>query len=134
ETAQPLLTVHLPSQNAAPLRGSSLGDEAHSTLRPRQVAWIHTALAMGSWFLLWVDIGPRTQEQAAALVAQVVARVREVPIFLTDGWKAYSAALLQVLGVVYRRRRRGQVGRKPKPRLVAPKNPFSAQAVKGRNQ
>src|SRR5215216_2372944 len=75
-------------------------DEAHSTLRPRQVAWIHTALAMGSWFLLWVDIGPRTQEQAAMMLAQVVARVREVPIFLTDGWKAYSAVLLQVLGVV----------------------------------
>jgi hypothetical protein len=109
-------------------------DEAHSKLRPHQVAWIHTALAMGSWFLLWVDIGPRTQEQAAALVAQVVARVREVPIFLTDGWKAYSAALLQVVGVVYRRRRRGKVGRKPKPRLVAPKNLFYAQVVKVRNQ
>jgi IS1 family transposase len=109
-------------------------DEAHSKLRPHQVAWIHTALAMGSWFLLWVDVGPRTQEQAAALVAQVVARVREVPIFLTDGWKAYSAALLQVLGVVYRRRRRGKVGRKPNPRLVAPKNLFYAQVVKVRNQ
>jgi hypothetical protein len=109
-------------------------DEAHSKLRPHQVAWLHTALAMGSWFLLWVDIGPRTQEHAAALVAQVVARVQEVPIFLTDGWKAYSAALLQVLGVVYRRRRRGKVGRKPKPRLVAPKNLFYAQVVKVRNQ
>jgi len=109
-------------------------DEAHSKLRPRQVAWIHTALAMGSWFLLWVDVGPRTQEQAAAVIAQVVARVREVPLFLTDGWKAYSAALLQVLGVVYRRRRRGKVGRKPKPRLVAPKHLFYAQVVKVRNQ
>jgi hypothetical protein len=108
-------------------------DEAHSKLRPRQVAWIHTALAMGSWFLLWVDIGPRTQEQAAALVAQVVARVREVPIFLTDGWKAYSTALLHVLGVVYRRRRQGKVGRKPKPRLIAPKHLFYAQVVKVRN-
>ena len=108
-------------------------DEAHSKLRPRQVAWIHTALAMGSWFLLWVDIGPRTQEQATALVAQVIARVREVPIFLTDGWKAYSAALLHVLGVVYRRRRRGKVGRQPKPRLVAPKHLFYAQVVKVRN-
>jgi IS1 family transposase len=108
-------------------------DEAHSKLRPHQVAWIHTALAMGSWFLLGVDIGPRTQEQAAALVAQVVARVRAVPLFLTDGWKAYSAALLQVLGVVYRRRRRGTGGRKPPPRLVAPKNLFYAQVVKVRN-
>jgi hypothetical protein len=109
-------------------------DEAHSKLRPHQVAWIHTALAMGSWFLLWVDVGPRTQEQAAALVAQVVARVREGPLFLTDGWKAYGAALLQVLGVVYRRRRQGKVGRKPKPRLVAPNNLFYAQVVKVRNQ
>jgi hypothetical protein len=108
-------------------------DEAHSKLRPRQVAWIHTALAMGSWFLLWVDLGPRTQEQAAALVAQVVARGRELPIFLTDGWKAYSAALLQVVGIVYRRRRRGKVGRKPNPRLVAPKQLFYAQVVKVRN-
>jgi transposase-like protein len=109
-------------------------DEAHSKLRPRQVAWNHTALAMGSWFLLWVDVGPRTQEHAAVMLAQVVARVRELPLFLTDGWKAYSAALLQVLGMVYRRRRRGRVGRKPKPRLVAPKHLFYAQVVKVRNQ
>jgi IS1 family transposase len=108
-------------------------DEAHSKLRPRQGAWSHTALAMGSWFLLWVDIGPRTQEQAATLVVQVVARVREVPLFLTDGWKAYSTALLHVLGVVYRRRRRGTLGRKPQPRLVAPKHLFYAQVVKVRN-
>ena len=109
-------------------------DEAHSKLRPHQVAWIHTALAMGSWFLLWVDVGPRTQEQAALMLAQVVARVRALPLFLTDGWKAYSAALLQVVGIVYRRRRRGKVGRKPKPRLVAPKHLFYAQVVKVRNQ
>ena len=109
-------------------------DEAHSKLRPRQVAWIHTALAMGSWFLLWIDVGPRTQEMASALIAQVVARTQAVPLFLTDGWKAYPAALLQVLGVVYRRRRRGKVGRKPKPRLVAPTHLFYAQVVKVRNQ
>jgi IS1 family transposase len=109
-------------------------DAAHSKLRPHQVAWSHTALAMGSWFLLWVDVGPRTQEQAALMLAQVVARVRELPLFLTDGWKAYSAALLQVVGMVYRRRRRGKVGRKPKPRLVAPKHLFYAQVVKVRNQ
>ena len=95
-------------------------DEAHSKLRPKQVEWVHTALAMGSWFLLWVEFGPRTQEQAAMLIAQVVARTRALPVFLTDGWKAYAAALLQVVGVLYRPRRRGKVGRKPKPRLVAP--------------
>jgi hypothetical protein len=36
--------------------------------------------------------------------------------------------------VVYRRRRRGKVGRKPTPRLVAPKDLFYAQVVKVRNQ
>jgi transposase-like protein len=109
-------------------------DEAHSKLRPQQVEWVHTALAMGSWFLLWVDCGPRTQEMAATLIAQVVARVRPLPVFLTDGWKAYTAALLQVCGVLYRPRRRGKVGRKPKPRLAAPKDLFYAQVVKVRNK
>ena len=106
-------------------------DEAHAKLRPRQGVWIHTALAMGSWFLLWVDVGPRTQEQAAVMLAQVVARVRELPLFLTDGWKAYSAALLQVLGMVYRRRRRGRVGRKPQPQLVAPTHLFVCPGREG---
>ena len=75
-------------------------DEAHSKLRPRRVEWIHTALAMGSWFLLWVDFGPRTQDTAAALIAQVVARTQEVPLFLTDGWKAYPAAAAGLRGGV----------------------------------
>jgi IS1 family transposase len=109
-------------------------DEAHTKLRPKHVEWVHTALAMGSWFLLWVDFGPRTQDTAAALLAQVVARVREVPLWLTDGWKAYTAALLQVLGRVYRPRRRGKVGRKPTPRLVAPKDLYYAQVVQVRNK
>ena len=75
-------------------------DEAHAKLRPKQVAWVQTALAMGSGFLLWVDFGPRTQDTAAALIAQVIARTRALPLFLTDGWKASTAALLQVVGVV----------------------------------
>jgi hypothetical protein len=108
-------------------------DEAHSKLRPKQVEWVHTALAMGSWFLLWGDFGPRTQGTAATLIAQVVARTRQLPLFLTDGWKAYPAALLQVVGRVYRRQRRGTVGRKPKPRLVAPRHLFYAQVVKVRD-
>jgi hypothetical protein len=109
-------------------------DEAHSKLRRRRAEWIHTALAMGSWFLLWVDFGPRTQDTTATLIAQVVARVQTLPLFLTDGWKAYPAALLQVVGVMYRRRRRGTVGRKPQPRLVAPKDLFYAQVVKVRDK
>jgi hypothetical protein len=109
-------------------------DEAHAQLRPQQVAWVQTALAMGSWFLLWGDFGPRTHDTAATRIAQVVARAQQLPLLLTDGWKASTAALLQVVGVVYRPRRRGHVGRKPTPRLVAPKTLFYAQVVKVRNQ
>jgi hypothetical protein len=75
-------------------------DEAHSKLRPRQVEWIQTALARGTWFVLGVDFGPRTPEHAATLMAQVSARVRGVPVFCTDGWKPSTAALLQGLGGV----------------------------------
>jgi hypothetical protein len=109
-------------------------DEAHAKLRPKQVEWVHTALAMGSGFRLWVACGPRTQDTAAALIAQVIAQTRQLPVFFTDGWKAYTAALLQVVGVVSRPRRRGNVGRTPKPRLVAPPALFYAQVVKVRNQ
>jgi IS1 family transposase len=131
--AQRAETHHWQSVQDVDVPGVQL-DEAHSKLRPKQVEWVHTALAMGSWFLLWVDFGPRTQDRAATLIAQVVARTRQLPLFLTDGWKAYTAALLQVVGVVYRPRRRGKVGRKPKPRLVAPKALYYAQVVKSRNK
>lgn len=108
-------------------------DEAHSKRRPGQVEWIHTALAMGSLFLLWVEFGARTTQTSAQLIAQVVARLRTMPLFLTDGWKCYTTGLLQVLGRVHRPRRKGPVGRKPKPRLVAPDALFYAQVVKVRD-
>jgi hypothetical protein len=85
--AQCAETHHRPVVREVDVPGVQL-DEAHAKLRPHQGAWIHTALAMGSWFVLWVDVGPRTQEQAAVRLAQVVARVRELPLLLTDGWKA----------------------------------------------
>lgn len=109
-------------------------DEAHSKRRPKKVEWIHTALAMGSLFILFVAFGPRNTDTAAYLIAQVVARLKAIPLFLTDGWKAYPAALLRVLGKVYRPRRKGKVGRFPKPRVVAPQNLFYAQVIKVKDQ
>ena len=50
-------------------------DEAHSKRRPKKVEWIHSALAMGSLFVLFVGFGPRTTETAGSLIAQVVARL-----------------------------------------------------------
>src|SRR5262245_38518119 len=109
-------------------------EEAPAKRRPLQGAWLPTAWALGRWLRLWGDVGPRTQEPAVALVAQVVARGRAGPLWLTAGWKAESAAWLQVLGGGARRRRRGTVGRKPKPRLVAPHHLVGAQVVQVRTQ
>ena len=89
---------------------------------------------MGSLFIVWVGFGPRNTDMAAGLIAQVVARLKAVPLFLTDGWKAYPAALLLVLGKVYRPRRKGKVGRFPKPRVVAPPDLFYAQVIKVKDQ
>ena len=89
---------------------------------------------MGSLFVLWVQWGPRTQETAATLIAQVVARLHRLPVWLSDGWKAYPAALLQVLGRVGQRRRRGRRGPHPKPCLVPPQDLFYGQVVKVRNR
>lgn len=108
-------------------------DEMWSKVRGHGRQWVLTALAMKSFFLLWVEMGQRGATEAATLVAQVVARLRRVPLFLTDGWKVYKQALLRVLGRVYRPRRRGARGRHPKPRLVAPPDLFYAQVVKVRS-
>lgn len=109
-------------------------DEMHSKLRRRRVEWLHTAIAMGRVFVLWVQWGARTQETAATLIAQVVARLHRLPVWLSDGWKAYPTALLQVVGRVYQRRRRGRRGPHPKPRLVPPRDLFYGQVMKVRSR
>jgi transposase-like protein len=109
-------------------------DEMHSTRRGPPVEWRHTAIAMRRRVVRWGHWGPRTQERAALLMAQVVARLGGLPVWLSDGWNAYPAAFLPVLGQVYHRRRRGCRGRYPKPRLGPPRDLFYGQVVKGRDR
>jgi hypothetical protein len=104
-------------------------DERHAKRRGPHGEGRQTASAMSSRCVLWVHGGPRTPESAALLMAQVVARLWALPVWLSAGWKAEPAALLQVLGPVYRRRRRGRRGRHPKPRLGPPRALFYAQVV-----
>jgi hypothetical protein len=99
-------------------------DERHCKRRGPHVEWLHTAIAMGRRFVLWVHGGPRTQESAALLIAPLVARRGGLPVWLSDGWKAYPAALLQGLGRGSQRPRRGRRGRHPKPCLVPPRELF----------
>ncbi len=85
-------THHRQGGRDVPVEGVQL-DEAHSKLRGGIKAWIHTPLAIGSLFLLWGDVGPRTQEMAAGMLAQGVARVQKLPMVFPDGWKAYPCCV-----------------------------------------
>ena len=83
--------------------------------------------------LLGVELAALTPAEEAGLVQVSGSHLRFrhplvcLAIYQDASFAARQAAhraLLQVLGVVSRRRRRGQVGRKPKPRLVAPHTLF----------
>ena len=117
---------------ALPAEGVQL-DERPSKRRGPRVEWRHTASARRRRCVLWGKWGSRTQARAARLIAQVVARLCGLPVWLSDGWKAYPAALWHVLGRVSQRRRRGTRGRHPQPSLVPPHALFYAQVVKGRD-
>jgi hypothetical protein len=88
---------------------------------------------MSRRFVRWVPWGARTQKSAAPVIAQVITRLSGLPVWRSDGWRAYPAALGQGLGRVSRRRRQGSRGRPPNPRLVPPQDLFDAQVVRMRD-
>jgi IS1 transposase len=87
--------------------------------------WTHCAMARESRLLLEVVVGPRTEETAIELVSGAAARLAPNcwPLWSSDGWKPYEAALLKLFCVVIhfiRSRRRGRPNaprRVPDPRL-----------------
>ena len=74
-------------------------DEAISRLE-RAPSWVWTAMDPTSKFLVVVDIGSRTLAIAQRVVHQVVQVLAPgcVPLFLTDGFKTYTTALLTHFG------------------------------------
>lgn len=112
------------------LKGVQL-DEAHSKLCPEQEEWVHTALAKGAGFCSGSTSahGPRARRPRSlrgrrkGSAAAAVSHRWGIPCCAPAG-----------RGHRVSPRRRGHIGRKPKPRLVAPKGLFYAQVVKGRNK
>ena len=91
--------------------------------------WIHAALASRSRFLIDLRLGPRTLELAAELVASVAMVCCTVSragtwlgslLLLIDDHLPYPNAILQVLGRIRHRRRRGGRGRRKHPDLAPP--------------
>jgi IS1 family transposase len=106
-------------------------DEAIECLS-RSPSWVWVAIAPESKLLLTIDVGARMLVMAQRVVHQVVQvlATRCVPLFLTDGFKEYTTALLTHFGQwVQPARRRGQ-GPAPKPRWMPLPQLLYAQVVK----
>jgi transposase-like protein/IS1 family transposase len=106
-------------------------DEAIERLS-RSPSWVWVAMAPESKLLLTIDVGARTLVMAQRMIHQVgqVLAAGCVPLFLTDGFKEYTTALLTHFGHwVQPTRRRGQ-GPAPKPRWMPLPQLLYAQVVK----
>jgi IS1 family transposase len=85
--------------------------------------WVHVALATLSRFVIDTQVGPRTLEMAAQLVASVALLpgiLSQRLLLLVDNYPPYPQAILRVLGLKRHGRRRGGRGRRKLPDLKAP--------------
>jgi IS1 family transposase len=85
-----------------------------------------------SKLLLAIDVGERTRAMAQCVVHQVVERLApdRVPLFLTDGFREYTTALLAHFGQWVQPPRRRAQGPVPKPRWMPVPELLYAQVVK----
>ena len=82
--------------------------------------------------LLTLDVGARTLAMAQCMVHQVVQLLAPdcAPLFLTDGFKEYTTALLTHYGRWVQPERRQATGPAPKPRWMPLPHLLDAQVVK----
>jgi IS1 family transposase len=98
----------------------------------RSPHWVWVAMDPVCKLILAVDVGDRTQTMAQRLVHQVtqVLAVECVPLFLTDGFREYLAALVTHYGEWMQPERRQANGPKPQPRWMPLPQLLYAQVVK----
>src|SRR3989441_7311063 len=98
----------------------------------RSPHWVWVALDPVRKLLLTIDVGDRTLAMAQGMVHQVAQVLAPgcVPLFLTDGLKAYAMALLTHFGYWVQPPRRQATGPAPKPRWMAVPQLLYAQVVK----
>jgi IS1 family transposase len=98
----------------------------------RSPYWVWAALDPVTKLLLTIDVGDRTLAMAQRVVHQVVQVLAPgcVPLFLTDGFKAYTTALLTHYGQWVQPARWRAQGPMPKPRWMPRPQLFYAQVIK----
>src|ERR671927_514077 len=98
----------------------------------RSPQWVWVALDPESKLLLTLDVGDRTLAMAQRVVHQVVQVLAPgcVPLFLTDGFKESTTALLAHYGQWVQPARRHATGPAPKPRWMPLPQLLYVQVVK----
>jgi IS1 family transposase len=98
----------------------------------RSPHWVWTAIDPESKLLLVLDVGERTLAMAHRVVHQVAQVLAPgcLPLFLTDGFKEYTTALLTHSGHWVPSSRRQATGPAPKPRWIPLPGLLYAQVVK----
>ena len=98
----------------------------------RSPHWVWAALDPVTKLLLTIDVGDRTLAMAQRVVHQVgqVLAPGCVPLFLTDGFTAYTTALLTHYGQWVQPARRRAHGPMPKPRWMPRPQLLYAQVIK----
>jgi IS1 family transposase len=111
--------------------GEISDDEAIKRLE-RSPYWVWTAMDPTSKLLVVVEVGSRTLAMAQRVVHQVTGTLAPgcVPLFLTDGLKDYTTAVLTHCGQWMRPARRQERGPMPKPRWIPRPELLYAQVVK----
>src|SRR5947208_4468444 len=98
----------------------------------RSPHWVWVAIDPVTKLLLTIDVGDRTLAMAQRVVHQVVQVLPPgcVPLFLTDGFKEYTTALLAHFGQWRQPERRQATGPRPKPRWIPLPELLYAQVIK----
>ncbi len=102
------------------VRDGEISEEQAIKRFERSRHWVWTAIDPESKLRLAIDIGPRTLAMAQRVVHQVAQLLAPdcVPLFLSDGFKEYRAALLTHYGYWIEPERRRDKGPRPKPRWM----------------
>jgi transposase-like protein/IS1 family transposase len=121
-------------------------DELHSFAGTKQLTparaddqtgkhWTHCSMARDSRLLIAVEVGPRTEETAEKLVKNTAGRLAEAswPLWCSDGWEPYVAALLSVFHLLIHYMRTRRRGRPRSPQQIAHPNLRYGQVVKQRS-
>ena len=98
----------------------------------RSPHWVWAAIDPVTKLLLALDVGDRTLAMAQGVVHQVIQVLAPgcVPLFLTDGFKEYTTALLTHYGQWVQPARQQAHGPAPKPRWMPVPQLLYAQVVK----